>query len=107
MDWQFVSGEVGGKDSRQCFDRWVYLRRRREPAAKHLWTEAENEAFKVAREKHGSDWKEIQREFFLELTVGQLVNKQGVVQKQERRASRRRGEDMVRELNTILEQRKE
>ena len=106
VDWQYISSEVGTRDPRQCFDRYVYQKKQKKTAEKHIWSESENQVFQKASALYGTDWKRIQREFFPAFTIGQLVNKHGVLQKQQKRRRLKKGEEMVRELHQILQHRK-
>ena len=30
IDWQYIASEIGSRDTRQCFDRCVYLKKQKE-----------------------------------------------------------------------------
>ena len=64
-----VASVVGSKNSRQCFDRHLYLSKEKEASYRHMWTATEAVVFDKAFDDMPFQWDDIQQIYFPELTV--------------------------------------
>ena len=102
-NWKRISSHISGRTSRQCYDRFLQLQKKKKKVAtpRHNWKEDEKKLFDEVKEQYQFDWGRMQKDHFPQLLSEQLKNRHQTLMKIEMRIQRQEAKERLEVVEQI------